>query len=98
MKNVLIRFLEASGFAYWVEVKTDSPRCTYYFGPFLSDREAQETAPGYIEDLKEEGARGISVKIERMRPKELTVFEEELGEKRDREIIPSLSGRLSSFS
>lgn len=96
MKNVLIRFLESSGFAYWVEIKTDNPRCTYYFGPFLSDREAREMAPGYVEDLKEEGAQGIGVKIGRMKPTELTVFEEELGEQRDRERIPTLSGQLFS--
>ncbi|MEM9543817.1 MAG: DUF1816 domain-containing protein [Cyanobacteria bacterium P01_E01_bin.42] len=96
MKNVLIRFLESSGFAYWVEIKTDNPRCTYYFGPFLSAREANEMAPGYVEDLKEEGAQGINVNIGRMKPKELTIVEEELGKTRDREMMSTLSGQFSS--
>ena len=96
MKNVLIRFLESSGFAYWVEIKTDNPRCTYYFGPFLSDREARDMTPGYVEDLTEEGAQGISIYVGRMKPTELTIFEDGLEEQRDRDIVPTLSGQFSS--
>ncbi|NES84519.1 MAG: DUF1816 domain-containing protein, partial [Moorea sp. SIO2B7] len=48
------------------------PRCTYYFGPFDSFNEAQSHQPGYIEDLQEEGAEGITVEIKQCQPQILT--------------------------
>lgn len=76
MKELLIKLLELIGLACWIEINTDNPRCTYYFGPFLSKNEARLAEPGYIEDLKEEGAKGISVSIKRFKPQELTIFNE----------------------
>lgn len=76
MKELLIKVLEFFGLACWIEVNTDNPRCTYYFGPFLNQKEARLAQGGFIEDLKEEGAQGISVRIKRFKPGELTIFNE----------------------
>jgi hypothetical protein len=76
MKEFLISLLERFGLAYWVEIKTDYPRCTYYFGPFLAKDEAEVAQAGYEEDLKTEGAQGIKLQIKRCKPKDLTIFEE----------------------
>lgn len=81
MKELLIRLLELFQLACWLEITTDNPRCTYYFGPFLTQAEAEVAQYGYVEDLKEEGAMGISVAIKRFKPRDLTIFNEleELG-------------------
>lgn len=63
---------------WWVEVVTDLPRCTYYFGPFDTDKEASSNTPGYIEDLESEGARRVSIRIKRCQPSELTICESEV--------------------
>lgn len=63
-------------FAWWVEIVTDQPRCTYYFGPFMSQQEAQWYLPGYLEDLEQEGHQGIRLQINPCQPEELTIFEE----------------------
>jgi hypothetical protein len=44
---------------WWVEVRTSVPLCTYYFGPFNHQHEARVARSGYVEDLREEGARDI---------------------------------------
>jgi Domain of unknown function (DUF1816) len=62
---------------WWIEIKTKAPKCTYYFGPFDSEQEAENNRNDYIEDLQAEGAREIKVRIGRYQPKELTIFEEE---------------------
>ena len=79
MKEQLTNMLEFLGFAWWVEIITEKPICTYYFGPFVSYEEAADAKDGYIEDLEEEGAEGISAVIKRCKPSELTIFDE-LGE------------------
>lgn len=61
---------------WWVKITTVSPHCLYYFGPFASFEEARQEQGGYLEDLEEEGARGISLSIERGNPHALTIFEE----------------------
>lgn len=76
MKEILIKSLDFLGLALWVEIVTDNPRCTYYFGPFLSDQEALAAQGGYIEDLENEGASGISVTLKRCKPTNLTIFDE----------------------
>jgi hypothetical protein len=45
--------------AWWLEIKTSQPNCTYYFGPFDSEAEAESLKNGYIEDLEAEGAQNI---------------------------------------
>jgi hypothetical protein len=64
------------GLAWWVEIFTHKPNCTYFFGPFISLDEANAAQPGYVEDLEGENAQGIVVKIHRCRPKELTIFDD----------------------
>ncbi|NJK99055.1 MAG: DUF1816 domain-containing protein [Spirulinaceae cyanobacterium RM2_2_10] len=97
MRRLFSLFFRLLGWAYWVEIVTDVPRCTYYFGPFDSRREAQDSSPGYIEDLKDEGAIGIQIKIQqRQTPAELTVFQEDdLGGATGRRSLPTLSGQMS---
>ena len=76
MKEMTTKLLNTFGWAYWVKITTVTPVCTYYFGPFLTRQEANSAKSGFIEDLKEEGATGIKVGIQRCKPKELTIFDE----------------------
>ena len=76
MKELVIDSLNSLGFAYWVEIITKEPNCTYYFGPFLSKEEAQKAKGGYIEDLNSEAAQDIVVNVERCKPSQLTIFDE----------------------
>jgi len=92
MQEFLISFLDGLGLAWWVEIKTDSPRCTYYFGPFLSSEAAEESKMGYIVDLQEEGAQNIGVVVKRCKPTRLTIFDDG-GELRPK-AAPSFSGTL----
>lgn len=89
MKEILLNLSLALGLAYWVKVDTEQPCCTYYFGPFLKIKEAQAAKIGYIEDLKEEGALGITVSIDNFKPKELTICDD-LVEIFDPKVIPIL--------
>ncbi|VXD13113.1 conserved hypothetical protein [Planktothrix serta PCC 8927] len=75
MKELLISLLNAFGFAFWVEILTETPNCTYYFGPFINQQQAQASESGYLEDLEAEGAQGIKVKIKRCKPNTLTIAE-----------------------
>ncbi|MBD0362189.1 MAG: DUF1816 domain-containing protein [Coleofasciculus sp. C3-bin4] len=94
MKEVLIKILHFMGLACWVEIVTDSPRCTYYFGPFVSEQEAHAAKSGYVEDLENEGAQGISVTVRRCKPTNLTIFDE-LGEQIELKTLPNFSGQPS---
>jgi hypothetical protein len=77
MKEVLISFLETLGLAFWIEIVTDRPQCTYYFGPFFSSQEAQAAKSGYVEDLEQEGAQGIRVTVKRCKtPADLTIADD----------------------
>lgn len=91
MQESLTNLLNLFGFAWWVEIKTESPRCIYYFGPFLGSKDAEAAKAGYIEDLEKEGAQGIFVSVKRCKPSRLTISDD-LGE------APSqgVAGRLSS--
>lgn len=79
MKELLIQILNFFGLACWIKITTENPRCTYYFGPFLTEKEARDNRQGYIDDLLEEGAKEINTFIRRFKPTELTIFDE-LGE------------------
>src|SRR4028118_1320751 len=83
--------LEKTGMAWWVEIVTKKPDCTYYFGPFASHREAQVSQLGYIEDLERERPQLIAIEIKQCQPKELTIFEEEWINKIDRNISRDIS-------
>ncbi|AFZ07342.1 protein of unknown function DUF1816 [Oscillatoria nigro-viridis PCC 7112] len=92
MKEFLISLLNFFGLAWWVEVKTSAPRCIYYFGPFLTEKEAESAKAGYVEDIENEGAEGVSVSIYRCKPITLTVAED-LGKLGDGGLWPVLSGQ-----
>jgi hypothetical protein len=62
---------------WWVKIDTQIPRCTYYFGPFDHAKEAQQTQPGFVEDLEKEGATGIMVLVSQCDPQTLTICEED---------------------
>ncbi len=61
------------GQAWWVEVLTTQPRCTYYFGPFSGAESANRAVSGYVEDLEGEAAQGIKTQIKRCHPDRLTI-------------------------
>jgi Domain of unknown function (DUF1816) len=69
--------LDLLGRAWWVEVLTTQPRCTYYFGPFADANQAQVAIVGYVEDLEGESAQGIRSQIKRCKPDQLTVCYEQ---------------------
>jgi hypothetical protein len=94
MKELLIRIFEAIGLAHWVEIVTENPRCTYYFGPFIWKSAAESEKMGYIEDIQSEGARIVSVQVKRCQPGNLTIFEEK-GESQPFQGMATLSGSLS---
>jgi hypothetical protein len=80
MTNVLGRFLGnlfGRGKAWWIEIKTNQPACTYYFGPFDSELEAMAAKGGYIEDLEQEGAQNIQTMVSLCGyPAQLTITDE----------------------
>ena len=58
---------------WWLEIKTAKPYCLYCFGPFASPQEARLHQAGYVEDLVEEQAEGITIKLQKYQPKQLTI-------------------------
>jgi hypothetical protein len=74
MKEFLISLLNFFGLAVWIEIDTENPACTYYFGPFLTPKEAIAEQQGYVEDLEGEDASVIQVNIKRCKPSSLTVI------------------------
>ena len=76
MKEILTIIFNFLGLAYWVKIVTNTPKCTYYFGPFLDRTEAKIAQSGYLEDLKDEGAKEICVTIERFKPNDLTIYQD----------------------
>ncbi|WGV26128.1 DUF1816 domain-containing protein [Halotia branconii] len=93
LKESLINTFNSLGLAWWVEIVTQNPRCTYYFGPFLSSADAKVALKGYVEDLEAEGAQGIIVNVKRCKPGTLTIAED-LGERIDRKVKPVFSGLM----
>lgn len=75
-KFPLLSLINRSQNPWWIEIKTSSPCCTYFFGPFDSFQEARHSQDGYIEDLVDEKAFGITVEIKQCQPNLLTMFEE----------------------
>ena len=62
---------------WWLKIDTQTPCCTYYFGPFDHAKEAQQTQPGFVEDLNKEGATDIMVLVSQCDPQNLTFCEED---------------------
>ncbi len=92
-KELATNISDNLGLAWWVEIVTQHPKCTYYFGPFLNGTEAEASVKGYVEDLELEGAQGISVNVKRCKPKVLTISDD-LGEWFDRKVKPVFSGQM----
>ena len=92
MKELSIGLLNSLGLAWWVEITTQTPRCTYYFGPFMTKGEAEAATAGYVEDLEQEAAQGITIALKRCKPGNLTIFEE-LAEMSNPGITPVFSGQ-----
>ena len=78
LKEIFISFVDTIGVAVWVEIVTEAPKCTYYFGPFSDVSDAEIAKNGYVEDLKAEAATITSLVIKRCKPKDLTIFDESL--------------------
>ncbi len=92
-KELLINAFHNLGLAWWVEIATQTPRCTYYFGPFLSCADAKKAIKGYVDDLEQEGAQGIAINVKRCKPNVLTIGDD-LGERLDRKVRPAFSGQM----
>jgi hypothetical protein len=91
LKNIFTSILETVGLAVWIEIISDSPRCTYYFGPFACQSEAEAAKVGYIEDLEAEGSKSLAVMVKRCRPEILTVYDDSLDFKLD--LFAAFSGQ-----
>jgi Domain of unknown function (DUF1816) len=87
--------LDILGQAWWIEVSTAQPRCTYYFGPFADEKEAASAMQGYLEDLESESAQGIQSQVKRCKPERLTI-DHDMGENSDREWTTALDGQVST--
>ncbi len=73
-KELITTVQQAIGTSWWLEITTTRPHCTYYFGPFHESSEAEAAAPGYVQDLHNEGAEGIQINLKRCRnPGEKTI-------------------------
>ncbi|HEY9640952.1 MAG TPA: DUF1816 domain-containing protein [Coleofasciculaceae cyanobacterium] len=72
-ETLLLPLLEPLGLAWWVEVNTAQPCCTYYFGPFATAKNAKLAQFGYLEDLAQEGSQINSVEVRQCQPKALTI-------------------------
>ena len=66
-------WIKQSPLLWWLEITTAKPHCIYWFGPFASPQEANLYQFGYVEDLVEEQAEGITIKLKQCQPKELTI-------------------------
>jgi hypothetical protein len=74
LKSMLTDLWNGLGRATWVEIRTKTPACTYYFGPFLTVQEAEALKPTYVADLEAEGAQGIQVTLKQCHtPDQLTI-------------------------
>jgi hypothetical protein len=65
--------LNLVGQAWWIEIFTAQPKCTYYFGPFATILEAQTAIEGYVNDLENESAQDIHTQVKRCKPNLLTI-------------------------
>lgn len=80
IEEILIPDVEKVELAWWIEIITLEPHCTYYFGPFISAAEAESARIGYIEDLEQEGVREMKIQIAQCQPNDLTIYKDEWSE------------------
>lgn len=71
MSNIWLSLLQTLGLAWWIEVKTDD--CTYFFGPFSNQSDAESAQHGYIEDLEQDGESNIQASLMQGKPAQLTI-------------------------
>jgi Domain of unknown function (DUF1816) len=71
---IWIDLLNFLGQAWWIEILTAQPKCTYYFGPFADGKDATMAIHGYVEDLESESAQGIQIQVKRCKPNLLTIY------------------------
>ncbi len=76
--NLWTHTLNAYRQAWWIEIFTAHPKCTYYFGPFAGAQEAHVASKGFVEDLEGESAQGIEIKIDRHCQPDLLTIEHDL--------------------
>jgi hypothetical protein len=76
MNEFWLNTLEFLGLAWWIEIVTETPSCVYYFGPYATVEDAETARPGFEMDLRQEGAKGVRIKIKRFKPEQLTIFDE----------------------
>ncbi|BAQ64629.1 diguanylate cyclase domain-containing protein [Geminocystis sp. NIES-3709] len=69
-ENALAKTAQLS---WWIRIDTIKPDMTYYFGSFDNLWEAKENCSGYIEDLIEEKAEGITFDFQYINPPSLTI-------------------------
>ncbi|GAC1461745.1 MAG: hypothetical protein NVS2B14_06350 [Chamaesiphon sp.] len=94
MKEILLSILQFFGLAWWIQIVTDNPQCTYYFGPFITRKGAESAKGGYIEDLQIEGAQGIEAIVKRCKPHNLTIYDD-FADRFDLYPQRSFSGQMS---
>lgn len=73
---MLLTRLRKTQLPWRIEIRTKMPACIYYFGPFENKKEAMLSQHGYIEDLVEEKAQGITVELKKCQPQMLTIYKE----------------------
>jgi Domain of unknown function (DUF1816) len=58
---------------WWIEIFTAHPACIYYFGVFEHAHLAEAALPEFINDLLDEGAKGLVSRIDYHSPIDLTI-------------------------
>jgi hypothetical protein len=69
--SIVGRFDASAATFWWVKATTQIPSCMYYFGPFDSRLEAERSQHGFLEDLLQEGAQGVTFDIQPLFSSEL---------------------------
>ena len=63
------------GLAWWAKVETNSPRVTYWFGPFLTKRSLRGSLRSFLEELNNEGSNDITHTLMRCKRNEPLTIE-----------------------
>ena len=63
-------FCNKLGLAWWAKIETETPSVTYWYGPFLTKRNLNENLKIFLDDLSQEGSKGIKHSIVRCNKEE----------------------------